>query len=110
MEIYTITSIQAGTELTLEYLPSLTTLSRAARQAALFTSFGFSTCYCETCSLPEAEGLDSDQRREEIGLIVEQFGNEGREGMMRDLEKISELLEKEKYLALPEFGEYIDFQ
>lgn len=104
MEIYTITPIALGEELVLEYLPSLTTLSRSARQSALSHSFGFTQCYCETCSLPDAERLQSDERREEIGKVVEHFGEGGREGMMRDLERISILLEQERYLALPEFG------
>lgn len=102
--------IDSGTELTIEYIPSLTTLSRQARQKLLFASFGFEKCYCHVCTLPEDEGSKSDARREEIGQLVEALRSQvsgGKSGMMERLQRIYDLLQEEQYIGLPEFSTII---
>ena len=105
MEIYAIQKISAGQEITIEYIPNLTTMNRSQRRAALSEAFGFSNCLCQACSAPEEEGLKSDSRRTEVGTIVKSIErNEGsRAQKIAGLERIGVLLEAEGYQGPAEF-------
>lgn len=105
MEIYAITSIPPQTEILIEYLPNLTTKTRAERRELLKTSFGFSNCLCRACTAEEEEGLASDRRRTEIGQLVRKVESVGgRKDKVEWLERIRVLLKTEGYIGPPEFG------
>lgn len=106
MEIYAIRPIAEGEEIQIEYLPNLTTKTRAERQLELKNSFGFSNCLCALCGSSEEEVMKSDARRVEIRKIVEVIeGNEGdRKEKMAGLERMRVLLEEDGYHGPAEFN------
>lgn len=107
MEVFAIASIPTGAELNIEYVPELITKTRAERQEALRSSFGFSSCLCAACTAPADEVARSDARRLEIKAVSEGLrgGRGDRAATLEKLERIRVLLEEESYLGLPEFGE-----
>lgn len=106
MEVYAVTDIPAGTEITIEYVPSLITASALERRQKLRTSFGFERCLCPVCAAPPAEVEQSDSRRREIKAISGSFraGGVNREASWAKLARIQELLVQEGYRGLPDFG------
>ncbi|GAA5935793.1 uncharacterized protein JCM15063_001806 [Sporobolomyces koalae] len=105
MEVYATTEIPCGTEVTIEYVPGLITMSRAERQAALYDAFGFENCLCQVCSGTSADVAQSDARRNEIKQLSESLeGRKDREVTMAKLERIRILLAEEGFRGLPAFG------
>lgn len=107
MEVFAITAIPTGQELNIEYVPELITKTRAERQEALRSSFGFSACLCAACTASADEVAKSDARRLEIKTVGEGLrgGRGDRAGTLEKLERMRVLLQEEGYLGLPEFGE-----
>lgn len=105
MEVYALNSLPKNTEITIEYLPLITS-TRAERRAALVTRFGFSSCLCDLCAAPDDVVAQSDQRRIEMRKLGEGIkrGRADRAGTMARFERIRVLLEEEGYNGLPEFG------
>ncbi|GAA5944284.1 hypothetical protein JCM10213_003212 [Rhodosporidiobolus nylandii] len=107
LELYAITPVPAGREITIEYLPTLITLTHRERQSALKTSFGFSRCLCSACSAPPEEIARSDARRMEIKSLVGSLraGRGDRKMTMGRMERIRVLCEEEGVRGLPDFGD-----
>ncbi|BGP04067.1 SET domain-containing protein [Rhodotorula toruloides] len=107
MEVYAITDIPAGTEITIEYVPSLITASALERRQKLRTSFGFDRCLCPVCAASPAEVERSDSRRREIKAISGSFraGGGNREANWAKMARIQQLLDEEGYRGLPDFGD-----
>lgn len=105
MEVYSITSVSPGTEVTIEYLP-LVTQTRSERQQSLKNSFGFDSCLCSLCTGSVEEVQASDARRSEVRTIADSLrgGRKDRKATMEKLERIRVLLKEEGYNGLPEFG------
>ncbi|ORY57715.1 hypothetical protein BCR35DRAFT_309615 [Leucosporidium creatinivorum] len=104
MEVYAITPIASSTEISIDYLPLITS-TRAERQRALKESFGFSSCLCPVCTASPEEVEKSDARRREIKQLGEgvRTGKNDRKGTIIKLERIRVLLQEEGYQSLPEF-------
>jgi hypothetical protein len=104
MSVYATTSIAAGEEINIEYMPSLVQKITSQRQQILKRDFGF-LCQCEVCGASEEAVKASDKRRMEINAIVGALGqgNMARKEMWSALERIKALLEAEGYKAMPEF-------
>ena len=105
MTVYATTSIAAGEEINIEYMPTLVQKQRDERQQVLKNSFGF-ICNCEICHL-DGENLSlSNSRRKEINHIVNALGGGDmkRAEMWAALERMQDLLDKEGYKAMPEFS------
>ncbi|GAA5852041.1 hypothetical protein JCM8547_000138 [Rhodosporidiobolus lusitaniae] len=107
LELYAISPIPSSTEITIEYLPTLITLTRSERQFALKTSFGFSRCLCSVCTAPPEEVARSDARRTEIKQLVGGLrgGVTDRKKTMGTMERIRQLCEEEGVNGLPDFGD-----
>ncbi|GAA5831694.1 hypothetical protein JCM11251_000796 [Rhodosporidiobolus azoricus] len=107
LELYAVTPVSAGSELNIEYLPNLLTLTRLERQNALMTSFGFSRCLCPVCTAPPDEVAKSDARRREIREIVNGLrgGARDRKRTMERMERVRVLCDEEGIKGLPDFGD-----
>ncbi|GAA6009933.1 hypothetical protein JCM10207_002163 [Rhodosporidiobolus poonsookiae] len=107
LELYAITPIPLNTEITIEYLPSLITLTHSERRSALRTSFGFTSCLCPTCTASPAQIAASDARRMEIKRLVGTLrgGVKDRKRTLEGMERIRVLCEEEGVRGLPDFGD-----
>ncbi|GAA6035499.1 hypothetical protein JCM8097_000282 [Rhodosporidiobolus ruineniae] len=107
LELYAVSPISSGTEVTIEYLPNLITLTRSERQSALKTSFGFSRCLCGVCTASPEDVARSDTRRTEIKQLVGglRAGVKDRKATMERMERIRALCEEEGVRGLPDFGD-----
>ncbi|GAA5898080.1 SET domain-containing protein [Sporobolomyces salmoneus] len=106
MEVFSITSIPAGTEVTIEYQPGMIAMTKSERQAALFESFGFDECLCRLCTSFPDDIAKSDERRREIKQLSENLeGASDREATFAKLERIRILLEEEGFQGLPAFAD-----
>lgn len=105
MEVFSVSNVTAGSEVTIEYIPGLITQTWQERQKALRESFGFDQCLCDVCSAPAAEIAKSDARRIEIKQLSETLeGVKDREATLAKLERIRVLLEEEGFKGLPAFS------
>lgn len=110
MEVFSITRVPEGTEVTIEYQPGMMAMTKAERDAALFESFGFERCLCELCSSPPDVIAKSDERRREIKELSETLeGASDRAATFTKLERIRVLLEEEGFKGLPAFGSSSSF-
>ncbi|GAA5886933.1 hypothetical protein JCM6882_009390 [Rhodosporidiobolus microsporus] len=107
LELYAVAPVPTGTELTIEYLPNLITLTKLERQNALKTSFGFSRCLCPTCTAAPDEIVRSDARRREIRELVNGLrgGVKDRKRTLERMERVRVLCEEEGVRGLPDFGD-----
>ena len=105
MEVFSITRVPEGTEVTIEYQPGMVAMTKAERDAALFESFGFERCLCELCSSSPDVIAESDERRREVKELSETLeGASDRAATFAKLERIRVLLEEEGFKGLPAFG------
>jgi hypothetical protein len=106
MEVFAVSKVPAGSEVTIEYVPGLITQTWEERRKALYDSFGFDKCLCQVCSAPPAEIEQSDARRREIKKLSETLeGAKDREATLAKFERIRILLEDEGFKGLPAFCE-----
>ncbi|GAA5825054.1 hypothetical protein JCM10212_000139 [Sporobolomyces blumeae] len=106
MEVYSTSPVPASTEITIEYIPGLITMSKAERQAALYEAFGFSSCLCPVCTGSPEEVKKSDERRREIKVLSETLEGRGdRKATLDKMERIRVLLQDEGYKGLPAFSD-----
>jgi len=106
MEVFAVSKVPAGSEVTIEYVPGLITQTWEERRKALYDSFGFDKCLCQVCSAPPSEIAKSDARRREIKKLSETLeGAKDREATLAKFERIRILLEDEGFKGLPAFCE-----
>ncbi|GAA6005407.1 hypothetical protein JCM11491_003632 [Sporobolomyces phaffii] len=105
MEVFSITKVPSGSEVTIEYSPGMITKTKQEREATLYEAFGFDKCLCQLCSSSSAEVARSDARRREIKQLSETLeGVRDRQATLAKLERIRILLEEEGFKGPPAFG------